>query len=75
LRVIAVNFDGSQGENLHAEMDRLGIKFASLLQDPRQLWGLEPVEVLPETLIISSHGELLHRLIGPQTKVSLEALL
>jgi hypothetical protein len=31
--------------------------------------------VLPETLILNSDGELLHRLIGPQTKESIAALI
>ena len=75
IAVLAVNFDGSQGQQLRDEIAKLGIKFPSLLEDPRELWGLEPVQVLPETLVIGRNGQLLHRLIGPQTKESLEALL
>ena len=75
IAVLAVNFDGSQGQQLRDEIAKLGIKFPSLLEDPRELWGLEPVQVLPETLVIGRDGQLLHRLIGPQTKESLEALL
>lgn len=75
IAVLAVNFDGSQGQQLRDEIAKLGIKFPSLLEDPRDLWGLEPVQVLPETLVIGRNGQLLHRLIGPQTKESLEALL
>lgn len=73
--IFAVNFDGSQGDQLRSEIAKLGIEFPSLLADPRDIWGLEPVTVLPETLVISAEGKLLHRLIGPQTKASLEALL
>jgi thiol-disulfide isomerase/thioredoxin len=73
--VLAVNFDGSQGDQLREEMDKLGIEFSSLLADPRARWGLDPVAVLPETLLISKEGKLLKRLIGPQTKATLEALL
>ncbi|MGB2288098.1 MAG: TlpA family protein disulfide reductase [Porticoccaceae bacterium] len=75
IAVLAVNFDGSQGQQLRDEIAKLGIEFPSLLQDPRTVWGLEPVQVLPETLIIGPDGQLLHRLIGPQTLESLEALL
>ena len=73
--VLAVNFDGSQGDQLREEMDKLGIEFSSLLADPRARWGLDPAAVLPETLLISKEGKLLKRLIGPQTKATLEALL
>jgi len=75
LMVLGVNYDSPDSNQLQDEISRLGIKFANFYKDPRQLWGLEPVTVLPETLIISADGELLHRLVGPQTLESLEALL
>lgn len=73
--VLGVNFDNSQGDTLRTEMDKLGIKFPALLSDPRNMWNLEPVAVLPETLVIGTDGKLLHRMIGPQTMDALEALL
>lgn len=75
LDVIGVNYDGVGGEQLLQEMQKLGIEFDNLYTDPRSIWSLEPVTVLPETLIINSRGELIHRLIGPQTKSSLEAII
>ena len=75
LDVIGVNYDGVVGEQLLQEMQKLGIEFDNLYADPRSIWSLEPVTVLPETLIINSRGELIHRLLGPQTKSSLEALI
>ena len=75
LMIVGVNFDGSQDELLKNEIQKLGIEFPSLLQDPRSVWGLGPVSILPETLIIGSDGRLRHRLIGPQTLSSIEALL
>ena len=75
LTILAVNFDNEQGEKLQAQVEKLGIEFSSLQSDPRALWSLKPVSVLPETLIIDSEGVLLHRLIGPQTLESLSALI
>lgn len=75
LDVIGVNFDGVVGEQLLQDMQKLGIEFENLYADPRSIWSLEPVTVLPETLIINSQGQLIHRLVGPQTKSSLEALI
>jgi thiol-disulfide isomerase/thioredoxin len=75
LTVLAVNFDNEQGEKLQAQVEKLGIEFSSLQFDPRALWSLKPVSVLPETLIIDSEGVLLHRLTGPQTLESLSALI
>jgi thiol-disulfide isomerase/thioredoxin len=71
LTVLAVNFDNEQGEELMAQVEKLGIEFPSLQSDPRALWSLKFVSVLPETLVIDSEGVLLHRLIGPQTLESL----
>ncbi|MGB2115296.1 MAG: TlpA family protein disulfide reductase [Porticoccaceae bacterium] len=75
LDVIGVNYDGVVGEQLIQEMQKLGIEFDNLYQDPRDLWALDPVNILPETLIINSQGQLIHRLFGPQTRFSLEALI
>ena len=75
LTVLAVNFDGEQGEELLAQVEKLGIEFPSLQSDPRAIWSLKPVSVLPETLVIDSEGVLLHRLIGPQTLESLGDLI
>jgi thiol-disulfide isomerase/thioredoxin len=75
LDVVGVNYDAVQGEQLAQEMQNLGIEFDNLYADPRSIWSLEPVTVLPETLIINSQGVLVHRLLGPQTKSSLEALI
>ena len=60
---------------MRSQLDKLGIEFPSLQNDPRATWSLERATVLPETLIINSNGELIHRLIGPQTAESLEALI
>jgi len=75
LDVIGVNYDGVVGEQLLEEMAKLGIEFDNLYTDPRSLWGLDTVTVLPETLLINTDGEIVHRLVGPQTKRSLEALI
>ena len=75
LDIVGVNYDAVQGEQLIQEMQNLGIEFENLYSDPRGIWGLEPVTVLPETLIINSQGVLVHRLLGPQTKASLEGLI
>ena len=75
LTVLAVNFDNEQGQELLEQLQKIGIQFQSLATDPRAIWGLERAQVLPETLIINSDGELVQRLIGPQTMESLKALI
>lgn len=73
--VIGVNYDAIVGQELAEAMAKLGIEFGNLYSDPRYIWDLDAVTVLPETLIIDSRGQLIHRLLGPQTKSSLEELI
>ena len=75
LHVIGVNFDGAKDEKLRSEVSKLGIEFPNFTRDPREIWGLEPVTVLPETLVLDGEGNLLHRLVGPQHRVELEGLM
>ena len=80
LYVIGINYDDTQGDQLIAEVTRLGIEFPNLLRDanqpdPRLLFDMQPVTVLPETLIIGAQGNLKQRLVGPQDKATLESLL
>lgn len=73
--VVGVNYDGVVGDQLLKQMQKLGIEFENLYSDPRQIWDLEEISILPETLIINTQGQLVHRLLGPQTKSSLEELI
>jgi|TARA_B110000977_G_scaffold101240_1_gene132709 thiol-disulfide isomerase/thioredoxin len=75
LTILAVNFDNEQGPELLEQLQKIDIQFPSLALDPRGKWGLERPNVLPETLIINSDGELVKRLIGPQTLESLMAYI
>jgi thiol-disulfide isomerase/thioredoxin len=75
LILVGVNYDGIVGDELTAQMERLGVEFQTLLEDPRGRWMLAKTDVLPETLVIDQHGELRHRLVGPQTLESLTRLL
>ncbi|MDA9371892.1 TlpA family protein disulfide reductase [Porticoccaceae bacterium] len=75
LILVGVNYDGIVGDELTAQMERLGVEFQTLLEDPRGRWMLAKTDVLPETLVIDQHGELRHRLVGPQTLESLSQLL
>jgi thiol-disulfide isomerase/thioredoxin len=75
LTILAVNFDGQHGPELLEQLQKIDIQFPSLALDPRAKWGLERPKVLPETLIINSDGELVKRLIGPQTLESLMAFI
>tara|TARA_B100000780_G_scaffold73401_2_gene49219 strand:- start:3013 stop:3501 length:489 start_codon:yes stop_codon:yes gene_type:complete len=75
LILVGVNYDGIVGDELTAQMERLGVEFQTLLEDPRGRWTLAKTDVLPETLVIDQHGELRHRLVGPQTLESLSRLL
>lgn len=72
--VIAINFDGSSGDQLQQEIEEMGITFASTdLQTGEQL-ELDKPSVLPTTYVLQS-GKLVDTLLGPQTLQDLQAML
>ena len=71
--VYAVNFDGVQGEALIVQANELGIDFILLEEDPATTLGYAPPNVLPTTMIIDPGGNIVARLVGPQTEKSLQA--
>lgn len=73
--VIGVNFDGITGDALMAATRKMGITFTVLGQDPAPALGLDAPEVLPTTLIFGPEGSLRARLVGPQTRTSIESVL
>ncbi|WP_439108180.1 TlpA family protein disulfide reductase [Congregibacter sp.] len=73
VRVLGVNYDGAQGEELQAQLDSLNVQFPTLNEDPAARYGVERPQVLPTTLVIDPRGVLSAVLIGPQTEASLLA--
>ena len=72
--VVAINFDGSSGDQLQQEIDDMGITFASTdLQTGEELELVKP-NVLPTTYVLQN-GKLINTLLGPQTLQDLQALL
>ena len=69
--VLGVNYDGTTGEELELQRQKLGVKFASLNTDPSDQLGIVRPVVLPTTLIIDPKGQLVATLVGPQTLTSL----
>jgi thiol-disulfide isomerase/thioredoxin len=73
VRVLGVNFDGLEGEELAEQARELGIAFALLGEDPSGKLGFERPQVLPTTVILRPGGEIAQILIGPQTLDELNA--
>ena len=73
MRVFGINYDGLQGADLDAVIQRMVIEFPVLLDDPRQRFGIARAEVLPMTVIIDPDGNVKKVLSGPQTSQSLLA--
>ncbi len=75
VRVLGVNYDGLQGEELNADIEALDIRFPVLLDDPHRALAIERPTALPSTLIISPDGAIRDILLGPQTEASLKAAM
>jgi thiol-disulfide isomerase/thioredoxin len=74
-RVLMVNYDGVQGEQLQAQAQRLGIETTLLDSDPAARFGYQRPQVLPVTYVIAPGGRVHGTLIGPQTVDSLLAAI
>jgi thiol-disulfide isomerase/thioredoxin len=75
VRVIGVNYDGIDGEALRALMQRMGVEFPVMTQDPRERFGYQMPVVLPTTVVINPKGEVSATLVGPQTEETLRAVM
>jgi thiol-disulfide isomerase/thioredoxin len=75
VKVLGVNFDGLQGEELGQAVQKMGIQFTVLAEDPSQRYDLPRSEALPVTYIIDAQGKLRERLLGEQNAAGLTARL
>jgi thiol-disulfide isomerase/thioredoxin len=75
VRVIGVNFDGLQGEELRTAAETLGIDFMVLAQDPAPRFELPRSEGLPVTYIIDAQGKVRDQLMGEQTAEGIQVRL
>ena len=75
VRVLGVNYDQLQGDELLVDSQQLGIAFPVLSTDPAERFKLPATQGLPATYIVNPQGELVIQLHGEQTEQSiLEAL-
>ena len=73
IRVLGVNYDGLEGADLNAVVQRMEIEFPVLVDDPRENFRIGRAEVLPMTVVIDPKGTVQAVLAGPQTAESLLA--
>jgi thiol-disulfide isomerase/thioredoxin len=69
--VLGVNYDGLRDTKLVEVLQRMGIEFPVLLDDPRGRWQQPLPSVLPSTLLIAPDGSLIETLQGPQTRAGI----
>lgn len=74
-RVLGVNFDALQGEELATAVRALGIDYTNLASDPAARLGLERSAVLPVTWLVDPQGRVRERLNGEQEAEHLAARL
>lgn len=68
--MFGVNFQDSG--DLKQNIRQSGVKFPTLMDDPKANWGIRRISGLPTTLIIGPDGQLRRVLEGPQTEDRLE---
>jgi thiol-disulfide isomerase/thioredoxin len=73
--VYGVDFDQHSMDETNAIARQMGIKYPNLATDPRLLWSVSSVSVLPTTFIINPEGKVVEKIIGAHTAESLLGLL
>lgn len=69
--IVGVNYDRLENPGLQQAIQRAGILFPVLQEDPASKWRLSEVTVLPTTFIINPDGDVVRKIIGPNTEQSL----
>lgn len=73
--VLGYNFDNLKEDALQTAVNKMGISFPVLINNPAKTFTLPDIDGLPTTLLLDEHGILKEQLAGPQTLASLEAVL
>ena len=69
--VFGVNYDAPPPEEMAAQIEKMGITFPVLSEDPYLRLGIQRPEVLPTTVLVDPAGTVTDVLVGPQTEASL----
>lgn len=75
VRVVGVNFDNLQGEELRKASQTLGIDYTVLAENPAPRFDLPESQGLPVTYLIDPRGKVREQLLGEQTASSVLARL
>lgn len=73
--VLGVNYDQLPPTYLQQSIRQIGIEFPVLSEDPRLMWRLGEVTVLPTTFIVNPQGDVMRKIIGPNTEQSLSRVV
>lgn len=75
VRVLGVNYDGITGADLNELIDRMGVRFSTLVESPAERFGWGRPVGLPATFVINPKGEVVEARFGPQTLEELLAVI
>lgn len=69
--IFGVNYDRLPNPVLRQAIKKTGILFPVLQEDPADLWRFGEITALPTTFIINPDGDVVRKIIGPNTEQSL----
>lgn len=73
--VLGVNFDRPGLEELQRQIKSLDVAFPVIFTETGQRMASLTPQVLPTTYVFDQHGQLLKKLVGPQTQQTIEAAM
>jgi len=75
LVVLAINYDLPDKAALAKMVKDVGIRYPSLLEDPKKRLGVDMIEGLPVTIVINPEGQVIKKMVGEQKKERLLAIM
>lgn len=73
--MLGVNFDHLPLELLKSSIDKSGVHFPVLMEDPAQTWDLGEISIIPATFIISPEGKVVEKIVGQSSESMLKELI
>lgn len=73
--IYGVNYDQLPVDSLKISIQKIGISFPVLTEDPNSVWGLGAINMLPVTFIINPEGKIAKTIVGPSTEQSIKQIL
>jgi len=73
--LLGVNYDQLPLDTLRNTVQKIGIAFPVLTEDPNSVWNLGQITAIPVTFIVNPAGRVAKTIVGPSTEQHLKQIM